>query len=314
QFETEFNAYLAEYGHRETVSPILVTPPTQSEAPETVLGLISVLAADPPRPPEDADRAISELLKHPLLRGSRRRCARIGRWVDAARTGMTFREDSHFYFLMPLPILRRSLLEMGRRLSDVGLLAEPEDVFHLRLEELKAIEDPAKLAAFGPSTGSGHIEPGAGRSQAERLRAAVRTRSARREELSGVRLIDPTVVFLSRDDSDALITGTPASSGFATGPVTVIREPAEFSRLAPGDVLVCPYTNPAWTTLFLRAAAVVVDSGGPGSHAAIVAREYGIPAIMGTGIGTTTLTDGQLVTVNGSTGRVIAADTHGQGR
>ncbi len=150
--------------------------------------------------------------------------------------------------------------------------------------------------------------------QADRLRAAVRTRSARREELSGVRLIDPTVVFLSSDDSDALITGTPASSGFATGPVTVIREPAEFSRLAPGDVLVCPYTNPAWTTLFLRAAAVVVDSGGPGSHAAIVAREYGIPAVMGTGIGTTTLTDGQLVTVNGSTGRVIAADTDGQGR
>jgi rifampicin phosphotransferase len=71
--------------------------------------------------------------------------------------------------------------------------------------------------------------------------------------------------------------------------------------------LVCPYTNPAWTTLFQRAAAVVVDSGGPASHAAIVAREYGIPAVMGTGTGTRTLTDGQLVTIDGSTGRVIAA-------
>lgn len=85
--------------------------------------------------------------------------------------------------------------------------------------------------------------------------------------------------------------------------------PREFGRLAAGDVLVCPYTNPAWTALFQRAAAVVADSGGPGSHAAIVAREYGIPAVMGTGTGTgtTTLTDGQLVTVNGSTGRVSAA-------
>ena len=63
-----------------------------------------------------------------------------------------------------------------------------------------------------------------------------------------------------------------------------------------------------------RAAAVVVDSGGPGSHAAIVAREYGIPAVMGTGIGTATLTDGQLVTVNGSTGRVVPADSDGQRR
>jgi pyruvate,water dikinase len=246
---------------------------------------------------------MSELLNHPLLQGSRRRRERIARWIEAARAGIAFREDSHFYFLMPLPILRRSLLEIGRRLRDAGVLEEPEAVFHLRLEELEALQDPATL----PSTDSG-------RSAAEKLRAAVRSRSARREELAGVRLIDPMAVFPQPDRGDAILTGTPASSGAATGPVTLIRGPDEFSRLVPGDVLVCPYTNPAWTTLFQRAAAVVVDSGGPGSHAAIVAREYGIPAIMGTAIGTATLTDGQLVTVNGSTGRVTAADTDGQGR
>jgi pyruvate,water dikinase len=73
-----------------------------------------------------------------------------------------------------------------------------------------------------------------------------------------------------------------------------------------GDVLVCPYTNPAWTPLFQRAVAVVVDSGGVGSHAAIVAREYGIPAVMGTGTGTTVLIDGQRVTVDGASGLVTA--------
>ena len=288
-FEAAFSAYLAEYGHRETVTPILVTPPTQRDAPDTVLALIKVLAAEPPRPPEDHERVLHELLQHPLLRSGRRR-ARVTHWVEAARAGVAFREDSHFYFLLPLPILRRSLLEMGRRLRDVGLLKKPEDVFHLRLEELEAINDPTTLE-----------DP-------ERLRAAVRTRSARREELAGVRLIDPAAVFPQRDAGDALITGTPASSGSATGPVRLIHGPAEFGRLAAGDVLVCPYTNPAWTTLFQRAAAVVVDTGGLGSHAAIVAREYGIPAVMGTGTGTTTLTDGQLVTVNGSTGRVSAAE------
>jgi rifampicin phosphotransferase len=289
EFDAAFKAYLAEYGHRETVTPVLVTPPTQGEAPETVLALIKVLAAQPPRPPEDHDHAMSELLRHPLLRGRRQR-ARIKHWVAAARAGMAFREDSHFYFLMPLPILRESLLEMGRRLCDVGVLDEPEDVFHLRLEELEAIDDPTTLD-----------EP-------EGLRATVRRRAARREELAGVRLIDPAAVFPPpRDAGDAIITGTPASSGSATGPVTVIREPAEFGRLAAGDVLVCPYTNPAWTTLFQRAAAVVVDSGGPASHAAIVAREYGIPAVMGTGNGTSILTHGQLVTVDGTTGRITAA-------
>ena len=85
-------------------------------------------------------------------------------------------------------------------------------------------------------------------------------------------------------------------------------EPAEFGALRGGDVLVCPYTNPAWTPLFPRAAAVVVDSGGVGSHAAIVAREYGIPAVMGTGTGTSVLTDGQLVTVDGDTGLVTAQE------
>jgi len=289
-FEAEFAAYLAEFGHRETVTPILVTPPTQGEAPGTVLALIKVLIAEPPPLPQGNDRAIEELLKHPLLRG-RRRQALIKRWVEAARAGMVFREDSHFYFLMPLPILRRSLLEMGHRLCDVGVLDEPEQVFHLRLDELEAVEDPAALA-----------EP-------EKLRATMLRRAARREELAAVRLIDPTAVFPQTKSGDALITGTPASSGTATGPVKIIHGPEEFDRLEAGDILVCPYTNPAWTTLFQRAAAVVVDSGGPGSHAAIVAREYGIPAVMGTGVGTSVLTDGQFITVDGSAGRVLAAVT-----
>jgi rifampicin phosphotransferase len=106
---------------------------------------------------------------------------------------------------------------------------------------------------------------------------------------------------------DALLTGVPASGGRATGPVRVIREPAEFGALRGGDVLVCPYTNPTWTSLFQRAAAVVVDSGGIGSHAAIVAREYGMPAVMGTGSGTTVPVAGQQITVDGDTGRVTAA-------
>jgi rifampicin phosphotransferase len=290
-FEAEFTAYLAEYGHRETVSPVLVTPPTQGESPGFVLGLIAMLAAKPPalhpRAPQDP---LAELIGHPLLRRSGRWRTRAELWVEAARAGIAFREDSHFYFLKPLPILRRSLLEIGRRLREVGVLREPEEVFHLRLEELEAIRDPASLGQYG-----------------DELRDLVRRRSARRQELAGVRLIDPTAVFPRQDLGEALTRGTPASSGTATGPVKVIREPAEFGRLVAGDILVCPYTNPGWTPLFQRAAAVVVDSGGPASHAAIVAREYGIPAVMGTGTGTSTLTDGQLVTVDGTRGRVTAA-------
>jgi rifampicin phosphotransferase len=249
-----------------------------------------MLAAKPARDRQHPD-SVTEFLDLPVLRGHRRR-ALAQRWVMAARAGITFREDSHFYFLKPLPILRRSLLELGRRLHNAGALTQAEDVFHLRFEEIEAIADP-------------------GRADSDKLRAVVRTRSARRQELDGVRLIDPTAVFPARDLGEALITGTPASSGTATGRVRLIREPAEFGRLVAGEVLVCPYTNPAWTPLFQRAAAVVVDSGGAVSHAAIVAREYGIPAVMGTGTGTSTLTDGQLVSVDGNRGRVTAIQTDG---
>jgi pyruvate,water dikinase len=287
-FGAEFGAYLAEYGHRETVSPVLVTTPTQVDSPEAVLGLVAVLAAEPPRPDGRPSDAAAELLAHPLLRGRRRRGVVEG-WVRAARAGVVFREDSHFYFLKPLPILRRSLLEIGRRLRDAGVLADPEDVFHLRLEELEAVRDPAAAAESG------------------QLAAAVRSRSGRRQELAGVRLIDPAAVFPAQPTGEALVSGTAASSGTATGPVKVIRGPAEFAGLAAGDVLVCPYTNPAWTPLFQRAAAVVVDSGGVASHAAIVAREYGIPAVMGTGTATSVLTDGQRVVVDGTRGLVTAA-------
>ncbi|MER7077536.1 pyruvate, water dikinase [Saccharopolyspora kobensis] len=273
EFHAEFTAFLAEYGHRETETPVLVTPPTWGESPETVLRLVAVLAAGDPKPTGHADRAMEQLRGH-----------RIRRWVQRARDGVAFREDSHFYFTMPQPILRRSLLEIGRRLVGAGSLDEPEEVFHLRLEELEAVDEPAAGA---------------------RLRELVAARAARREELAGVRLIDPNLVFPREEHGDALASGTPASGGRATGPARIIREPAEFSRLNSGDVLVCRYTNPSWTPLFQRAAAVVVDSGGPASHAAIVAREYGIPAVMGTADGTSAITDGLTITVDGDTGRVV---------
>jgi rifampicin phosphotransferase len=102
---------------------------------------------------------------------------------------------------------------------------------------------------------------------------------------------------------EVLLRGTQGSPDVAEGPGRIIRDGSEFGKLRSGEVLVAPCTNPAWTPLFQRAAAVVVDSGAA-SHAAIVAREYGIPAVMGTIEGTQKLTDGQRVMVDGDQGRV----------
>jgi phosphohistidine swiveling domain-containing protein len=292
-FSAALREFLAEYGHRETTSPLLVSAPTWADAPTTVLALVSVLAAGAPRPsgPGPAAAAEDRLVGHPLVRrtGTAEGARRV---VAAARAGIAFREDSHFHVTAVLPVLRRVAMEAGGRLAAVGVLARPEDVFHLRLEELEHCTDPPRLAP----------------DDADRLRTLVRVRSARRAELAGAPMISRATLFPQSDVSTtALLRGVAASSGRVTGPVRVVGGPAEFGTLRDGEVLVCPYTNPAWTPLFQRAIAVVVDSGGSGSHAAIVAREYGIPAVMATGTATTVLADGQWVTVDGDAGLVVEA-------
>jgi len=285
EFRAGFEAWITEYGGRETASPILITPPTLGELPEALLGLVAVLLPETtdgaPAPRADEHRAALEaFLAHPWLRRHQGWARRV---VDEAREGVAFREDSHVIFTLVMPPLRAALLEIGTRLVDAGALASAEDVYHCRLAELEALPSPDAAR--------------------DDLAGAVRDRAERRKQLEGVPLLN-LVHRAEPLQGDEILVGIAASRGEATGPVRIINRVEEFSRLAPGEVLVCPYTNPSWTPLFQRAAAVVVDSGGPASHAAIVAREYGIPAVMGTRTGTTTLADGTSVRVDGAAGRV----------
>jgi pyruvate,water dikinase len=102
--------------------------------------------------------------------------------------------------------------------------------------------------------------------------------------------------------------GAPASPGVATGAVRVVRDLADAGRLQPGEVLVAPLTTPAWTPLFRIAAGVVTDVGNAMSHTSIVAREYGIPSVVGCGDATARLIDGERVTVDGAAGTVTRSD------
>jgi len=294
-FLRAFHRFLRDYGHRETVSVTLSSAPTWAETPEIVLGMVKVLTGEHGHTADQTGDALRELMHHPLLRHGRLQ-PRVLKAVHAARAGMAFREDTHFQMTRALPPLRRALLEAGARLREEGILDRTADVFHLRFEELEAIRDPGSLSA----------------AERARLRETVAARSAKRQELAAIPMLNLDVLFAGRaPDAGALVTGSGASRGVATGPVRVIRGPADFATLRSGDILVCPYTNPSWTPLFQRAAAVVVDTGGLASHAAIVAREYGIPAVMGTRNGTTVLSDGVIITVDGTAGRVSAAPDRG---
>jgi pyruvate,water dikinase len=101
-----------------------------------------------------------------------------------------------------------------------------------------------------------------------------------------------------------VLKGVATSPGQATAVSRVVHGPEEFGRMQPGDVLVASITTPAWTPLFAMASAVVTDIGGPLSHGSIVAREYGIPAVMGAGVATRRIQSGQVITVDGSAGTI----------
>jgi pyruvate,water dikinase len=238
--------------------------------------------------------ARDDVLAHPLLRLPSLRSAFL-ELLSEARWFQQLREDTRFYATLILPVLRRTLLELGRRLVSVGVLDAPEDVFHLKLDELERID-----GAWPPPP-----------QLADQLRALMVWRKKRRAELEGTPLVDPRLFRQTEVEGDVLLRGTPGSPGVAEGLARIIRGSSEFGKLRSGEVLVAPYTNPAWTPLFQRAAAVVVDSGGSASHAAIVAREYGIPAVMGTIEGTEKLVDGQRVLVDGEQGRVMLLDGDG---
>ncbi len=117
-------------------------------------------------------------------------------------------------------------------------------------------------------------------------------------------------------DDRSTLHGTGTSTGQVTAPACVLIGPEDFPRMRPGDVLVAVTTTPAWTPLFAMASAVVTDIGGPLSHSSIVAREYGIPAVMGTGAATRQILSGQTITVDGDTGMITlhasAAKTDGR--
>lgn len=282
------DAFLAEFGHRETGSILLAKDPTWSAAPGTVMALVAVLLGEEPDArPDGFASALTAVLEHPLVRTVHGQRA-LRRLVDRASAGVLVREDTHFEVARTMPAVRRALDEAGRRLADAGALDEPDDVWFLSYAELRGMD--------GPNDDRLDVRGAAGR------------RRAAYAELAASPLIAPSTLYPDRRVGDALVAGTPGGGGRVKGPVRVIGGPSEFARLQPGDVLVCPATNPSWTPLFARAAAVVVDNGGVASHAAIVAREYGIPAVMGTGDGTRVLRDGDLVRVDGDLGTVAAVD------
>jgi pyruvate,water dikinase len=238
------------------------------------------------------------------------------RWEKAraqAERAYPIREDNVFYTISaPVAFVRYATLEIGNRLAQRLQLDAPDDIFLLTREEaVDALNDRRSRVDLvtkrrqerawvethpGPSSyGDGSSPPPALDSLPGEARLANQALLWYVEQ-----------VFGGRSQPGKEVRGMAASPGRYRGPVRIVTSDRDFHKLTPGDVLVCPTTSPAWSVLFPSIGGLVTDSGGILSHPAIIAREYRIPAVVSTGRATELLRDGQIVTVDGTTGVVEA--------
>ncbi len=319
---------LARFWRRHLAGPLARRPLSEMRDPSSYQTLLGGLSGALPAPVAHAVYSIDwyhktagerlgvqaaddlpQQIQAPLPAGERRRAAEAACRAVLAGTRRlhTFdallalaqhyamlREEQARDFTLGWPLLRCSAGELGRRLQDHGIITVPDDVYFLTLSALRLDAPPQQESVdrrrqdwlrqrkLTAPLSLGKLPPLLGNTFD---RIANRARS-------------------TRNLPAGALLGHPASPGRAKGRVRVVIGPDDFAQFLPGEILVAKATAPAWTPLFKDAAAVVTDGGNLAAHASLVAREYGIPAVVGTGNATELLSTGQLVTVDGGAGTV----------
>ncbi|GAC1381541.1 MAG: hypothetical protein NVSMB43_22720 [Pseudarthrobacter sp.] len=307
--------FMDQYGHR-AVAEIDVGMPRWSDDPRHILGVLANYlrldaGAVPPdvqfsNAAEEAEAKIGQLVAEARGRGWLRGAV-VESALRRARLFAGLRELPKFQLVVALAEVRKQLVLVGQALMAAGALDTPDAVFFLNLEEARA--GLRRIAEGGPGG-----QPGTGRID---LRSLV---AQRREayDLELARRHVPRVLLSDGTEPEAvqpagssgqpaqagMLTGSPASAGTVTGAARVVLDPVG-AHLEPGEILVAPSTDPGWTPLFLTAGGLVMEMGGPNSHGAVVAREYGIPAVVGVPDATLRLATGQRITVDGGAGTVV---------
>ncbi|GAA4773370.1 phosphoenolpyruvate synthase [Actinomycetospora chlora] len=286
---TGLGTFLAAHGRR-AVAEIDLGVPRWSDDPSHLLGVLAnfVRLADTGRAPDavfarsaaGAEALVADLAAR--AGGLRGRVVALA--LHRARELVGLRELPKYWLVTVLSAARTELLAVGAELAARGLLEHADDVFFLDLAEAATDDDHRARV---------------------RERREAHTRELRRRHVPRVVLSDGTEPEALTDGAapDGALSGVAASAGTVTGPVRVITDPRG-AHLEPGDVLVCPSTDPGWTPLFLTAGGLVMEMGGANSHGAVVAREYGLPAVVGVRDAVARLADVAIVQVDGTRGLV----------
>ncbi|MCB0254411.1 MAG: phosphoenolpyruvate synthase [Anaerolineae bacterium] len=295
--QVALRAFLDRYGMRG-LAEIDLGRARWREDPAHVMGVVqSYLRIDDPGQAPDtvfrrgaraADTAIEQLVAS-MPNPAKARAASFLASRMRALAGQ--RETPKYTIIRTMGVARAMLLRSGRELAAAGTLRQAEDIFFLHLEDLH------RIAAGSRGDWQRVVDERRQHYERERLR-----RQIPRLLLSDGRAFYEGLG--AQTDGDGSITGSPVSPGVVEGVVHVVFDPRT-TQLAPGEILVCPGTDPSWTPLFLAASGLVMEVGGLMTHGSVVAREYGIPAVVGVHEATTRLKTGQRVRVDGTAGRVV---------
>ena len=255
------------------------------------------------RQAEERREEATEAVLSRLDRMRRRIFHRLLRWAQDVAPE---RENALADVGLGWPLLRRMLLELGRRLVAASAISRADDVFWLEWAEVQQ-------AAAALDGGATRIDSFAATVEARKMTWRGQKRATPPQSLpKGARLggvsMDPFMPAREDGHRGNTIRGIAVSTGRATAAARVLHGPEDFGQMRPGEVLVAGITTPAWTPLFAMASAVVTDIGGPLSHSSIVAREYGIPAVLGTGVATKQIRSGETIRVDGDAGTVTLMD------
>ena len=271
----EFGLFMSKHGMKSDYNCYCIFAKSFLEDPDRLISIIKPLINSPAGPDEEK--------LAPLMEQVRRVCGEkkfpdVERQIDCIRAFHVAREESQYQWETVFHYSKRILERVAFLCT--GSKDFADSVAYLFLDEF------TEMCKEGFS---------------DKYKEIIARRKAKRALAEKVWERSKLCVFAGAGD---VLSGVGGSSGEVVGRVCIVRGPEEFGKLEKGDILVCPYTDPEWTPLFKVASAVVADTGAALSHAAIVAREYGIPAVLGVGLATTRFQDGEMIRVNGSRGEV----------
>ena len=300
EFATALNAFLVEHGHLGQNDDDLNLASWAEEPGQLLTELDKRLRNPGATTSVERQRRLAgeaDLLAdraRDVLAGDPARLARFEALLADARL-IGHLTETHNYWIdrAAQASLRRFVVRVGRRLADAGSIADPADVFHLHRDEVPEVlrrgndrrslvedrrRDLRRFAAMRPPRKVGAPSEDGGGDRFDGARIA----SAEPDELRG----------------------TGASAGIVRGTARVTLTQEDFGAVQRGDIIVCPSSNPSWVPLFTIAGGLITNTGGVLSHAAVVAREFALPAVVGTGDATTRIADGRLVEIDGTSGVV----------